>query len=269
MLKYGELFIIINKKEAGAMSKKEAKNPQITEQNPQKTRKVVFTTIIGVAFVVAVVAGFIYQHNKLKEQEDQLNQQLQLISDLQAEKAAAEDSIIEESTPTITSEQVSEELRDLDELVTMEYLYTNADKYENQLSVSEWNIDIPLTKKSFLLAYDGRIKAGVDLSGVDISVTEESREIVVTLPRSEIVSHEIFEDNIRVFDEKDNIFNKITIDNYNSFLSEQKTVMEEKAVEQGLLTSADENARTIVKSFLRLLPGMDTYTLTVQSADGE
>lgn len=178
----------------------------------------------------------------------------------------AEEGFIKEGTPVITSQQVSTQINALKELVTKEYLYTNADRYENQnqVKIHKWDVNVPMTTKSFLLAYDGRIKAGVDLSKAQVDVDEEARTITITLPASEIVSHEIFEEDIRVFDEKDSIFNKITIENYNEFVSEQKLVMEQKAEERGLLTDADKEARSALKEFLLLMPGMDTYRLNIK-----
>ena len=63
---------------------------------------------------------------------------------------------------------------------------------------------------------------------------------------------------------KNGLFNEVTIDDYNALIVEEKRVMEEKAVEIGLLTDADSEARAIVRAFLELLPGMDTYTLIVK-----
>ena len=187
------------------------------------------------------------------------------------------DSILSEAEPVITSDTVVERLNSLGELVTVEYLYTNADKYENQnqVSVHKWSINLPFTTKSFLvsydgfikagvLAYDGRIKAGVDLKDIRIEVEEKSRRVTVILPKSKITSREIFEDNIRVFDERDSVFNKITIENYNDFVASQKDSMEQRAIELGLLSSADNNAKNVVRTFLALIPGMDTYALTVK-----
>lgn len=201
-----------------------------------------------------------YQHQK------EIEQRLEMYRDMELTPEDKSNSIIKEADPVITSDTVNEQLNSLGELVTVEYLYTNADKYENrnQVSVHKWNINLPFTTKSFLLAYDGRIKAGVNLKDVQIDVDENAHKITVVLPKSEITSHEIFEDNIRVFDEKDSVFNKITIENYNDFVASQKDGMEQRAIDMGLLSSADENAKTVVHSFLSFIPGIDTYTLTVK-----
>ncbi len=222
---------------------------------------------LGILFVISVILGVVlfFSVQNQKEMEKKLALQEEMIISAES-KAKEEDSIIKEADPVITSKQISEELNAIQELVTTEYLYTNAGKYENnnQITLFDRDINIPLTKKSFLLAYDGRIKVGIDLSAVQIQIDEDSRKITVALPKSEITSHEIFEKDIRVYDESDGVFNKITIDNYNEFVSQQKEIMEQKAIDRGVLTSADQEAQTVIKSFLSKLPGMDTYTLVIQ-----
>ena len=104
----------------------------------------------------------------------------------------------------------------------------------------------------------------MDLTAVSVQVDEAAKTVAVTLPESRILSHEIPEDSLEVFDENDNIFNPITIEDYAGFTKDQKEAMELRAAENGLLTSAEEKARTTVESFLRLLPEMEAYTLTIQ-----
>ena len=231
-----------------------------TKQAAKKIKPVYIIIVLALC-----VAGLLWSLYSSSKHQKEIEQQLEMYREIQMPPKEEPDSVITEAAPVITSDTVNEQLHGLGELVTVEYLYTNADKYENQnqLSVHKWSINLPFTTKSFLLAYDGRIKAGVDLKAAQIEVNEDAHKITVALPASKITSHEIFEDNIRVFDEKDNIFNKITIDNYNDFVSTQKDSMEQRAIDMGLLASADNNAREVVRSFLSLIPGMDSYTLIV------
>lgn len=167
-----------------------------------------------------------------------------------------------ETPPVITSDLLGEQLRSAQELVSVEYYYTNMGKFENQVDFYGWKV--PFTTKSFIVSYDGVIKAGVDLTDLQVEVSAAAHTVTVTLPESRILSHEIPEDSIEVFDETHNIFNPITIRDYTGFTRDQKAAVEQKAVENGLLTGATEKARAAVSSFLALLPGMDAYTLTIQ-----
>ena len=167
-----------------------------------------------------------------------------------------------EEEPVVTSDLLGEQLRSAQELVTVAYYYTNMGRFENQVHFYGW--EGPFTTKSFIISYDGVIKAGVDLTAVSVQVDEAAKTVAGTLPESRILSHEIPEDSLEVFDENDNIFNPITIEDYAGFTKDQKEAMELRAAENGLLTSAEEKARTTVESFLRLLPEMEAYTLTIQ-----
>ena len=83
------------------------------------------------------------------------------------------------------------------------------------------------------------------------------------IPEAEILSHEIDEDSMEVFDEKTSIFNPFTVEDFTSFQSDQKAAMEEKALSRGLLAEARAKAVSSVEQlFAAALP--DTYTVTVQ-----
>lgn len=165
-----------------------------------------------------------------------------------------------EAEPQITSDLLAQQLRSMQELVTVSYYYTNMGRFENQVDFYGWRV--PFTTKSFIVSYDGVIKAGVDLDKLQVRVGEG--EVAVTLPESRITSHEIPEDSLEVFDESDNLFNHITIEDYTSFTRDQKAAMEKRAVDSGLLDRADQEARTAVESLLRLMPGLEEYELTVE-----
>lgn len=233
--------------------------------NEMETKKKRPKTLFIGAVLLICVAGLGWSLWTSHQQQKELEKQLEMYRTMQIEPEEKPEGIVKEAAPVITSDTVNEKLNSLSELVAKEYLYTNADQFENNLEVKGFNI--PFTTKSFTVAYDGRITASVDLSQAQVTVEEDNRKITITLPASQIMSNEIFEDSVRVFNEKDNLFNKITIDNYNEFVVKQKEAMEEKAIEMGVLTGADEEARAMVESFLSVLPGMtgeDAYTLEIK-----
>ena len=162
--------------------------------------------------------------------------------------------------PQITGDLLASQLRSVQELVTVSYYYTNMGRFENQVDFYGWKV--PFTTKSFIVSYDGVIKAGVDLEKLQVSIGDG--EVSVTLPESRIISHEIPEDSLEVFDESDNLFNHITIEDYTAFTQDQKSAMEQRAVDGGLLDRANQEARTAVDSLLRIMPGLEEYTLTVK-----
>lgn len=167
-----------------------------------------------------------------------------------------------EQQPVITSDLLGQQLQTVQELVSVEYHYTNMGKFENQVDFYGWKV--PFTTKRFLVSYDGLIKAGVDLSGATVEVDEVQKSVTITLPESRILSHEIPEDSIQVFDETRNIFNPITIEDYTGFTRDQKAEVEQRAIDEVLLTGASEKAREAVETLAALLPGSGDYTWTIR-----
>ncbi len=165
--------------------------------------------------------------------------------------------IIARSQPQIIVEGIEGKITEIGELSTAEYNYTNVGSFENNLKIKDW--DVPLTTKRFIVQYDGLIKAGIDMSRV--SVTASAGIITVTLPDAEILSHEIDENSLMVLDETKNIFNRITIDDYNTFAAEQKIICEQMALEKGLLETARANAETALAELISAVPGSDSYQI--------
>ena len=62
---------------------------------------------------------------------------------------------------------------------------------------------------------------------------------------------------------KNGLFNEVTFDNYNDFVSEQKVVMEQKAIEQGLLEKANVEAKALIENFISVIPGIENYHVVI------
>ena len=136
----------------------------------------------------------------------------------------------------------------------MEYLFTDAAKYSESMQYDGW--DIPFTEKSFVLKWNGVMKAGVDLKRIRITVDEEAKRITVSVPAAKILSYEVDPDSIEVLDERDNIFNTITIEDKARFDSTTEDAMKKRAIKNGLLDKAQENAEEIIKRLLTTDPAI-------------
>ena len=90
----------------------------------------------------------------------------------------------------------------------------------------------------------------MDISKVTAEVNKEKKEIVVHIPEAEILSHEIEDDSIETLDEKDGLFNKIKVEDIREFDINSKAAMEQRAIENGLLDKAFENAKSIIYKLL-------------------
>lgn len=151
----------------------------------------------------------------------------------------------------ITSDVISGKLTEISEYATLEYYYTNIGKFEEQGDF--YGRKIPLSTKSFIVTYDGVIKMGV--RGEDINIDVKENQIIVHMPPAEILSHEIKDDTMEVFDQTRNVFNPIKIEDYNAFYSDNKKEMEDKVLKNGLLKEAEERAKQQLTLFISSIAG--------------
>lgn len=163
-------------------------------------------------------------------------------------------SITKEKTQ-VTDKLLYQQLQQENELSTVKYFYTAMGKYENSIQMG--NTNIPFTKKSFIIAYDGVIKAGIDMDKVQIHV--DGKKIMIDVPAAEILSHEVDENSVQVYDEKNSIFNGLSTEDVINFQKEQKEEMEQRAVNSGILEEAEENAKKSLQSLYNVFLESDEY----------
>lgn len=253
----------------------------IVKKKPNIYLIVAIISLVLVAAIVILTMLYLNARSKeaelntaLAEAEEALRQQEKLTLDLQALTTGQKSEIeklqekveeflnVEEPEPVITSKQLQEQLGAVSELVTQKYIYTNADRAEyNKTWIMGW--DMPLSEKSLLVKYDGIIKAGIDFSKVTIVVNEETRCIIVTLPECKVTDNNVPQETVEVY-ATNNVFNKVTIEDSNTLIAAGKKTMENRAIDRGLLRDAKNEAKALIKAFLSMVPGIDTYTLIVQ-----
>lgn len=164
---------------------------------------------------------------------------------------------------SISSETVESSLKEAKELTTLKYNYKNVASYEN--SQEFHGITLPFTTKKFLYTYQGEINAGVDLDKARVDVNEASKIISVTLPQASILSHDIDENSVMVYDEKNSIFNPLKLEDYSDFRKEEEAKVEKEAIDNGLLEEAKEKSEKAVKEILEINPIISKeYTINIK-----
>lgn len=167
-----------------------------------------------------------------------------------------------EAAPALSSVVVQNQLRQVSQLATARYGYTNMGQFEQ--SSDFYGVTLPFTTKRFIVSYQGAILAGVDLESAQVELTDT--RLTVILPAAQILSHEIDPDSLEVFDETRNIFNPITIEDYNGFQADQREKMEQNAVESGLLTQAEEQAKLVAEQILGPVAEQSGLELVVKAS---
>ena len=152
--------------------------------------------------------------------------------------------------PKITNETIGVQIKELKELATIQY------KYKEIASREDWNtlfnIKLPFTKSSFIVTYTGILKLGIDLSETKVEVDENSKTIKVTLPESKVLSNELDLKSLKVYDEKNSIFNPVKVQDYTEFTQNGKENAEKDAKESGVFDQSKEIAKKVITDLLNL-----------------
>ena len=148
----------------------------------------------------------------------------------------------------LLSNTIEEQLSKILELSTTKYNYTNVVSYKDNKKLS--GLNLPFTSKSFLIKYDGYIKAGVDLKTAEVEVMD-TKSVRIVLDKPKIFDNVIMEEEVYIYDERDSVFNKLSFDDLYDVLIEEKQKTEKEIVDKGFLNDAENNTKEISDSFLR------------------
>jgi uncharacterized protein DUF4230 len=147
----------------------------------------------------------------------------------------------------IISSTIEEKVSKIVELSTVKYNYTDIVSYRESKELS--GIKLPFTEKRFIVQYSGYIKAGVDLSTIEIDIKDDDT-IHINMKKAEILENTIIEEEVKFFDEKDGLFNKLSFKDLYSVLIGEKEKAKNQAINRGLLNESQDNAEEILLSLL-------------------
>lgn len=221
-----------------------------TKSNTHKTL-ILVVTLIAIT-VIGIGALGIYVHKTTAAQKDQ--EYANIIKELEDRIAALINHpvVIEPVTPEVDLAIIDSKLQAIGELATMEYLYTDANRFTDAKKF----LGINISTKSFVVKWDGIIKAGIDIDKISYTLDKDNHIITVYLPAPRILSHEILEETVVTLDEKSGLFNPIKVEDVNTLYSVSKVAMEKRAKENGLMVKSRENAELLISSLLFSVPGI-------------
>ena len=139
-------------------------------------------------------------------------------------------------------------IEDIGDLVTVEYNYTDILTYKDSLTLMD--MKIPFTDKSYIIKYNGYIKAGVDLSKAVVKDIKET-SVEHDVPVAKITDSVLDEKSMVILDQKNNIFNPLDLGDYQDTLKKELNARELKAKKDGLLERAQDNADKILRKLLQ------------------
>lgn len=224
-------------------------------------KKIKMVLMVAVIIVITLVVIITFSgYKKAQEKVKELEEEVERLSDPIA--------IYEEASREVDIRLINAEIQDIGELATIEYLYTDAGKFEDPAEIFGKDIPFSFTTKSFIAKWDGVIKAGVDISKVTAEVNQFNKEIVVNIPTAEILSHDIDDESIETLDEKNGLFNRLKVDDIRKFDGISKDAMEQRAIENGILDKAMENAEKLIYNLVNTdVVEEQEYTITFKKID--
>ena len=162
---------------------------------------------------------------------------------------------------TVVLETVQDGLKAMGELVTEEYYFTDIITYSDLNRFL--GIKLPWTETSYIASYDGVVRAGIDFADVKVASEQldDGVHLTVTLPKAEIQSTEIDHDSFVLYSEKNGLGNPLSASDFNQSLTELEHDAQKNAVDKGVLTRADEQAKLLIERFIQSVLVEDTYTL--------
>lgn len=151
-------------------------------------------------------------------------------------------------THLIETKKIEEKVISLGELSSLQYNYKNMVHYEDCLDIRGY--EIPFTQKSFFIMYEGYIKAGVNLKTVEIRLHDDNK-ISIALDSAEFTDHVIDENQIKIYDEKSGLFNKIILEDAFHVLAEEKKKTETQLKHEEFLEDANNQTIKLLTPVLK------------------
>ena len=142
-------------------------------------------------------------------------------------------------------------------VVTLEYPFSDCAMFTDSQKISDW--EVPFTEKAFTMKWNGTISAGIDLEKVSIKTGNSGETLIVTIPQAKVLSTEIDKESFELLDEKNNLFNPISLEDMYLLEAKVEEMMQNRAVDNGLLETAQQNARVLITDILRSSPDIGSY----------
>ena len=225
-------------------------------KNNEKKKRNIWKSIVIIIVIASTVTGVVKHCDKLEKESYDKGYEVGKKEGYDKGYLDAEANLV----PPNETEIVEDRLSAAAKLQTADYFCTCIDHYEDKVNLKEdlklpFNVNLPGTKKSFIVSYSGTVSAGIkDLSKAKVKQNKDG-SITITLPDVEIFDTVVDNKSITIHNEDNNNLNKLSITDYNNSIIRIKDKIKEEAMDKGIIKSAKQNAEDIVKN---LFSDLDT-----------
>ncbi len=151
----------------------------------------------------------------------------------------------------ISDTYITERLREVSELSTYAYEYTNSKEITNTREI--FGIKLPFTTNRVNIIYKGVIKAGYSLDDVEAKVDNSAKTITVKLPEVEVFDNYILHDETKI-EEENNLLNPVHVESATKYFSDITSKELERAKAGGLYQKAETKAKKVITNLFSEFP---------------
>ena len=147
-----------------------------------------------------------------------------------------------------------EQVQELATLATAEaHVTVTIEEEDNKLFGNNIAINLPGTKRELLLIVPATVIAGVDLKGItsdDIKVNDDKKELEIVLPRATLIHDPAIQmDDVKTFSDEGLFRGEVKWNEGFDLAAIAQKEIKDKAIEIGLLESAEKSAEKVLKGF--------------------
>ena len=220
--------------------------------NLKDHKNTIFIAVIVVA-ALAMIVLIVGYTGHLKEESAKLD-------GIKIEREVKTDDAEEENVKvTIDVKTIEESINETGFLETQDYFATQVETYTKTKPI----FVVLDSESEFTYSYDVHVTAGVNASKVKVESDEENKTITIKIPKSEITHVEVDNDSFKKYSEKDYLWNKLQIEDYNDSIKGFKEAARKNALDKGILEKSDETAKKYFENFVKSLPETAEYTINV------
>ena len=146
------------------------------------------------------------------------------------------------------------------------YYYSDVDTYEKSQKV--WKIKVPFTTDKCVFSYSGKIGAGIDLDNADFTVDSAGKAVTVTLPKPDILYHELDEKSFQSYNIKNSVFTSTDISGYAEMIDALKMRQEQKLTDNAdFWQNVKTNTEAVLRSVMTASAQLDDYAIEFRWAE--
>lgn len=154
------------------------------------------------------------------------------------------------------------DLKNIGELATQAAYYTNVQVISNNRDI--YGFVIPFTQSQYIFSYDGALKVGYDFKSIKITPNDSTKTILVSLPEPIIISNNIDENSLKIYNETESIFTPLKIDHISSSQKAMKEEGMKTAIDNGIYENARINAEILLTGFLASIYNPNEYAVVFE-----